>query len=96
MPSIATRFTDSGLCSQGSHAILPGPGAPLTTVIVQNMPVALQGDIITPHSINDHEVSFILEGWPTVIVNNIPVATLGMPILCGGMVISTNTVFAGP
>jgi uncharacterized Zn-binding protein involved in type VI secretion len=97
MPRIARRFKDSGLCSRGSHNILPGPGAPVLQVFVEDMPVAVQGDLIMPHSENEHMVSVILSGWPTVFVNDIPVATLGMPILCGGAVVSTTSgVFAGP
>lgn len=97
MPRIARRFADSGICSRGSHKILPGPAAPFTTVFVSNFPASVMGDMIVPHSENEHAASFVVAGWPTVFVNNIPVATLGMPITCGGMVVSTTLgVFAGP
>lgn len=97
MPRISRRFQDDGRCSKGSHKILPGPGAPNVTVIVEDKPAALRGDIITPHSKNEHKTSKIAQGWPTVIVNDIQVATQYMPITCGGTVVSAvKGVFAGP
>lgn len=97
MPRIAKRFSDDAVCSKGFHKILPGPAAPFTTVFVENFPVAVMGDMIMPHWKKKHAVSVILEGWPTVFVNNMPVATMYMPTLCGGMVITTTFgVFAGP
>lgn len=97
MPRVARRFQDDGICSKGSHKILPGSSVPQTTVIVEDQQAAIQGDIITPHHKNDHKSSKIEKGWPTVYVNNIPVATKHMPITCGGAVeTSTRGVFAGP
>lgn len=95
MPRIARRLQDDGKCSKGSHKIVPGSAR--VTVIVEDNPAAVRGDVITPHNKNDHKVSKIAQGWPTVIVNDIPVATQYMPITCGGAVISTvQGVFAGP
>jgi uncharacterized Zn-binding protein involved in type VI secretion len=68
-----------------------------TTVIVNDTPIASEGDAITPHMPSGpHNGAVIVGYWPSVIAEDRPIARKGDPVSCGHVIATgSDNVFAG-
>jgi uncharacterized Zn-binding protein involved in type VI secretion len=65
----------------GGKAIIVGPGEP--TVIVNNKPVSVVGDIVASHGQNEHAAAVIVTGSSTVYAGNKPITIVTSTASCG-------------
>lgn len=94
MPT-AARLSDKGTQHDGYYetAIIAGS----SSVFIDGMPAARQGDPLTPHSKPDHppHPRKIAGGSATVFIDGKPASRTGDAIDCGGVVIGGGTVNIG-
>lgn len=66
------------------------------SVIVNDTPIATEGDSVTPHGPGEHGGPVIVGYWPSVIAEDSPVARKGDPASCGHVIATgSDNVFAG-
>ncbi|GAA4497432.1 type VI secretion system PAAR protein [Pseudaeromonas paramecii] len=93
-PSIAL-LGDMGTDHDGFH---PSPIISASPdVLLDNKPVARQGDALAPHTKPKHgpHPRSIAGGEASVLINGKPVAVTGSDISCGGVVIGSGSARAG-
>ncbi|EJM6993190.1 type VI secretion system PAAR protein [Escherichia coli] len=94
MPT-AARLSDKGTQHDGYYetAIISGS----STVFIDGLPAARQGDLLTPHSKPEHppHPRKIAGGSSSVFIEGKPAARTGDAIDCGGVVIGGGTVNIG-
>jgi uncharacterized Zn-binding protein involved in type VI secretion len=67
-----------------------------TSVIVNDSPIAAEGDAVTPHGGGEHGGPVIVGYWPSVIAEDRPVARKSDPASCGHVIATgSDNVFAG-
>ena len=76
MPGLVCRLGDK---NSAGGVIIVGD----TTVLVNNRPVSVLGSSVSPHGPAIHSASRATSTNPTVIVNGIPITTLGDIDICG-------------
>ena len=94
MPT-AARLSDKGTQHDGYYetAIIAGS----STVFIDGLPAARQGDPLTLHAKPDHppHPRKIAGGSSSVFIDGLPAARTGDAIDCGGVVIGGGTVNIG-
>lgn len=70
----------------GGRAIITGPGVP--TVLVNNKPISVVGDTVTPHGENQHASATIVKGTELVYANNKPISMVSGVASCGDVITS--------
>ncbi|MEQ9885817.1 type VI secretion system PAAR protein [Pectobacterium zantedeschiae] len=85
----AVKLGDSDT-GHGNHPPTP-VSAGSSTVTVDGMPLARQGDPLVPHG-HDRSIS---GGSSSVLIDGKPAARTGDPVSCGGVVIGGGTVSIG-
>ncbi|EBS7636605.1 type VI secretion system PAAR protein [Salmonella enterica] len=94
MPT-AARLGDKGTQHDGYYetAIIAGS----STVFIDGLPAARQGDPLTPHSRPEHppHPRKIAGGSSSVFIDGLPAARTGDAIDCGGVVTCGGTVNIG-
>lgn len=86
MPKLA--LTDDFDYTVGGGRILGGS----PNVGSEGRAIAKVGDRVEPHGEDEHKNAVIIEGSPTVTVNNLPVAREGDLASCGHVIVVTATV----
>ena len=99
MPAVA-RIGDTISTGHACDGTAPISGGS-STVFVNSIGVARQGDPIAPHTILVGEIcvphsAFVNSGSPTVFANGIPLARVGDSADSGSIIQGSPTVFAGP
>ena len=62
----------------GGTGTILSPGAP--TVMVNNIPISVVGDLVSPHGDPPHTAPTIVTGSPTVFAQNRPVTVVGLSV----------------
>jgi uncharacterized Zn-binding protein involved in type VI secretion len=82
MKQVARSLTDV----VGGKAIIIGPGEP--SVIVNNKPISVIGDVVASHGQNQHAAAVIVTGSSSVFAGNKPITIFGSIASCGETVTS--------
>ncbi|ECG8517801.1 type VI secretion system PAAR protein [Salmonella enterica subsp. salamae] len=90
--SLATKLNDKGTQHDGYYETVIIAGS--STVSIDGLPAARQGDPLTPHDKPKHppHPRRISGGSSTVFIDGKPAARDGDSIDCGGVVVGSGTV----
>lgn len=92
---LAAKVSDKGTQHDGYCETVIIAGS--STVFMDGLSAARQGDPLTPHARPDHppHPRKIAEGSQTVFIDGLPAARTGDSVDCGGVVIGSGTINIG-
>ena len=62
---------------------------------VDGFPVAVEGNPVEDHGLNNHDNAIMIQGNPNFVVGGIPVCTVASQASCGHPPTSSSTFFVG-